>query len=125
MPPEPSLAAKFVTPETLVAVAQPPRMPLTLAERVRMPFVESCAPVGRLRRIVPAEVARVKAPKLRRIFWDPPGVSLIVLKPPLVRVVLATACEVSAEALPSRVRLPPPLSARAPAALILEVFRVE
>ena len=90
-----------------------------------MPFVESWVPVGRLKRSVPAEVARVKAPKLRRIFWDPPGVSRNVLKPPLARFVLATACAVSAEALPSRMRLPPPFSAKAPAALSLEVFRVE
>ena len=40
-PPEPSLAAKFVAPETLVTVAQLPRIPLTLVVAVRMPFVAS------------------------------------------------------------------------------------
>ena len=121
-PPEPSLAAKFVIPAASVTVAQPPRMPLTLAEAVRMPFVESWVPVGRWKRTVPAVAARVNAPKVRTIFWEPPGVSLMVLKPPLARVVLATACAVSAEALPSRMRLPPPLSAKTPAALSLLVF---
>ena len=120
-PPEPSLAAKFVTPETLVAVAQPPRIPLTLAVVVRMPFVASWVPVGRLNRIVPAVAARVMPLMLKTIFWDPPGVSVMVLKPPLARVVLRTSCEVLAEAFPRRIRLPPPfrVSEFAPGILLL------
>ena len=121
--PPPELTAKFVAPEASATVAQPPRIPLTLPLGIRMPFVASWVPAGRLKRIVPAEVARVKGPRSKTIFCEPPGVSRKVLKPPLARVVLATACAVSAEALPRRTRLPPPLSTNERAALIFEVFR--
>ena len=73
---------------------------------------------------MPALAARVKAPMLKTIFCEPPGVRVMALKPPEARLVLRTSCEVPAEALPRRIRLPPPFSVSELALGILALFCV-